>query len=397
MQEMFLESLKMFCIYFIELSALFILIDMAVGFINAKFSASLNKHLGQNKPSSYLKALALGALTPFCSCSTIPLFIALLRSKVSLGVSVAYLLISPLLNPIIITLFIISFGLSLSLYYSLFVSVAVLVLSYCVNKLDSSKWLKSEFVDSLTPQPTKFATSFSVAQPSSCCSQGLDSKTSKNSLCHSELLQESEESQSNVNQKIAFKMFRSAQHDNCQTKPMSNCHFRRSEESTIFHLAAQHDTIISQCCNNTKDDSTPPQNLKIQLKALLRSSLGNYKKILPYIIIGMGIGAFIHGFVPQGFLQESLLSYAPLAVIVAAFIAILLYVRVEAIIPIALGLMNAGVPLGVAMSFVIAGGGCSLPELILLKSIFKFRFLALFVLAVLGSAISFGLLLLFIA
>ena len=80
----------------------------------------------------------------------------------------------------------------------------------------------------------------------------------------------------------------------------------------------------------------------------------------------------------------------------AAFIGILLYVRVEVIIPIGVALLGVGINEGVIMSFLIAGAGCSLPELILLKSIFKLNFLALFVGLVLCIAIGFGMIIYFL-
>lgn len=92
----------------------------------------------------------------------------------------------------------------------------------------------------------------------------------------------------------------------------------------------------------------------------------------------MAIGAFIHDFIPQGSLESVLKEFGYFGVVIAAFVALLLYIRVEAIIPIGLGLINAGVPLGVIMSLLIAGGGCSLPELILLKYLYIAPFIALY-------------------
>lgn len=142
------------------------------------------------------------------------------------------------------------------------------------------------------------------------------------------------------------------------------------------------------CCakNPTKESET---KLNV-FKKYWNQSFADYKKILPYLVIGMAIGAFIHDFIPQGSLESVLKEFGYFGVVIAAFVALLLYIRVETIIPIGLGLINAGVPLGVIMSLLIAGGGCSLPELILLKSIFTLRLLLLFMAMVLGIAIRFG-------
>ena len=104
----------------------------------------------------------------------------------------------------------------------------------------------------------------------------------------------------------------------------------------------------------------------------------------------MGIGACIHGFVPQEFIQNHLSNFGFFGVVFAAFIGVLLYIRVEAIIPIGLALLGVGVHEGIIFSFLIAGAGCSLPELILLQSIFTMRFLAIFVSLILFIAIGFG-------
>ncbi|ENY9550967.1 permease, partial [Campylobacter coli] len=85
-----------------------------------------------------------------------------------------------------------------------------------------------------------------------------------------------------------------------------------------------------------------------------------------------------------------------LSIILAAFFGVLLYLRAETIIPIGLILLQMGISQGVIMSFLIAGAGCSLPELVLLKQMFKMKFLLLFIAIILSIAISFGMLINFI-
>lgn len=112
--------------------------------------------------------------------------------------------------------------------------------------------------------------------------------------------------------------------------------------------------------------------------------------MLPYIALGMGIGALLHGVVPRDyFLLFG--DMGMLGVVLAAVLGVGLYVRAEMVIPLGLVLIEQQVPLGVVMSFLIAGAGCSLPELILLRSMFQWRMLGLFVLMVLGVAVGFGL------
>lgn len=178
-----------------------------------------------------------------------------------------------------------------------------------------------------------------------------------------------------------------------------NEHFRAKKPINFTSFSTSVLQKSSSCCDTQMDKNmsccTKSKN-KDSIKNLFFQSLKDYKKLVPYIAIGMGIGAFIHGFVPQDFLQNYLGGFGILNVIFAAFIGILLYVRVEAIIPIGVALLGVGINEGVIMSFLIAGAGCSLPELILLKSIFKLNFLALFVGLVLCIAIGFGMIIYFL-
>ncbi len=72
--QSFLNTFKEFLYLFTELSVLFIAISFLVSIINQKYEGIFKKQLAGDKISSYFKAIFLGALTPFCSCSTIPLF-----------------------------------------------------------------------------------------------------------------------------------------------------------------------------------------------------------------------------------------------------------------------------------------------------------------------------------
>lgn len=312
MEVKLLESLKLFCIYFIELSLLFIFISAIVSFINHKYKHAFEKHLSKNSYSSYLKVIILGSLTPFCSCSTIPLFRAFLNANVAFGVCIAYLFTSPLINPIIITMLLVSFGWQITLMYIAFLFVVIFIISILIQRLNTQKFLKED---------SKNSTNFSIKNTSATSSFSITKP-----------------------QKINF--------------------------------------TLNSCCSNA-----PKQ---ITFKEILMQSFKDYKKLIPYIAIGMGIGAFIHGFVPQDLLQDFLEGFGMFSIIFAAFIGILLYIRVEAIIPIGLALLEVGINKGVIFSFLIAGAGCSLPELILLKGIFKTNFLALFVGLILLIAICFG-------
>ncbi|WP_349717395.1 organoarsenical efflux permease ArsP [Campylobacter jejuni] len=309
--QSFLNTFKEFLYLFTELSVLFIAISFLVSIINQKYEGIFKKQLAGDKISSYFKAIFLGALTPFCSCSTIPLLRAFLEAKVKLSVALAYLFTSPLINPIIFSMLFITFGLKLSLTYVVFLVFLIFIVSFVFSKFKEESFLKH------IPKNTK----------------------------------------SNI--------FTQTNHN------PSNFIFKQKS-----------------CCANTQDK---PKNITINYKELFKESLKNYKKLLPYIVVAVFIGAFIHGFIPQEILQKYLNGNEILSIVLAAFLGIFLYLRVETIIPIGLALLQMGISQGVIMSFLIAGAGCSLPELILLKQMFKIKFLFLFVMIILGVAISFGI------
>ncbi|EAH4677962.1 organoarsenical efflux permease ArsP [Campylobacter jejuni] len=307
---MHLNTFKEFLYLFTELSVLFIAISFLVSIINQKYEGIFKKQLAGDKISSYFKAIFLGALTPFCSCSTIPLLRAFLEAKVKLSVALAYLFTSPLINPIIFSMLFITFGLKLSLTYVVFLVFLIFIVSFVFSKFKEESFLKH------IPKNTK---------------SNIFTQTTHNP---------------------------------------SNFIFKQKS-----------------CCANTQDK---PKNITINYKELFKESLKNYKKLLPYIVVAVFIGAFIHGFIPQEILQKYLNGNEILSIVLAAFLGIFLYLRVETIIPIGLALLQMGISQGVIMSFLIAGAGCSLPELILLKQMFKMKFLFLFVMIILGVAISFG-------
>ncbi|WP_257404255.1 permease [Campylobacter lari] len=317
--------LKDFLILFIEISVLFILVSMLIAYLNERYAKFFNEHLKKDSFTSYIKAILLGCLTPFCSCSSIPLLNAFLKAKVPLGVCIAYLITSPLINPIIVVMFVVSFGLKISLFYVEFLFCVILFLAFCVSKINTQRFFNEDFLKNELEQKL-------------CCSNNT--------------------SQSSYRKKPSF-VFN-----------------KNSKTSKILNFK-----------NKAKES---------KIKILFSQSFKEYKKILPYIVIGMAIGAVIHGAFPQDFFQNYMKDYGVLGVFIAAFIGVLLYMNCTAMIPVALALTTSGIPLGIMMSFLIAGAGCSLPELILLKRIFKTSFLILFAGMIVAIAISFGLLIFFI-
>ncbi|WP_299546674.1 permease [uncultured Helicobacter sp.] len=300
-----LTTAWIFSLYFIELSLLFLTISCCVALLQQRFQTLLQKTL-KNNIFGYIKAILLGALTPFCSCSTIPLFYGLLQAKIPLSIACAYLLTSPLLNPVLLVMIVFTFGGKLASVYALFIILFVFFVALNLTKIPTHLLLKDNAI--FSPKPTPL------------------------------LLQ----------------------------KP-------QMQKPLIFVQKPK----------------------KISIKKAFNEALFQYKKVFVYLVVGMLIGAVLKGFAPQDSLYF-IAEFKSTGIILAALLGIFLYVRVEAIIPIGVALLDVGVPLEIVMSFLIAGGGCSLPELILLKSKMRFLFLVIFVGIVLSSAIIFGYFTLFL-
>ena len=117
-QNALIDSLRFFGIVFSELVVLFVLISMLVSWLQFKIPKAKVKALLSGK-SGYMLAAGLGAITPFCSCSTLPMMVGLLRANAAFGPVMTFLFTSPLLNPYLIAMLWVIFGLKLLLIYSI--------------------------------------------------------------------------------------------------------------------------------------------------------------------------------------------------------------------------------------------------------------------------------------
>src|SRR5699024_3148781 len=130
MMDTFLNFLQTFFMLFLELTVFFIFIRFLLCWLQQKVIEDRIKRSldGPYKWSGYLYGTGLGALTPFCSCSTIPILAGLLSSKAPFGPSMSFLIASPLLNPVIVILLWTLLGWKLTLYYVVIVGIfAVLI------------------------------------------------------------------------------------------------------------------------------------------------------------------------------------------------------------------------------------------------------------------------------
>jgi len=144
-QAMVMDTLGMFGFLAAELTVLFLLISYAVGVLQEYIPpAKIQSILSGKNGKGYIVAGLLGAITPFCSCSTIPFLKGLLRAKAGFGTMMVFLFASPLLNPIIIGLFAVTFGIKVTVFYFAIAMGVSVIAGYTLEKLGFEKYVKAE-------------------------------------------------------------------------------------------------------------------------------------------------------------------------------------------------------------------------------------------------------------
>ncbi|QDE32725.1 permease [Shewanella polaris] len=143
--NMLQETLNMFVFLTLELTTLFLLISYLVGVLQMYIPPErIQSILSDKHGKGYIIAGFLGAITPFCSCSTIPFLKGLLRAKAGFGTMMVFLFASPLLNPIIIGLFAVTFGISVTVFYFVLAMGVSIIAGYSLEKLGFEKYIKPE-------------------------------------------------------------------------------------------------------------------------------------------------------------------------------------------------------------------------------------------------------------
>lgn len=321
---MFQETLEMFIFLGVELTVLFLLISFLVGVIQAWIPPEkIQSILSSKGGRGYVSAAALGSITPFCSCSTIPMLAGLLKARAGFGPTVTFLFTSPLLNPIIIGLFLVTFGWQVTVTYASIALLVAVSAGYFLEKFGFSKYIRQEVL--------------SGENKGSC-------NTSKGTSCSETAI---------------------------QTK--SSCCPDSNEEVEI-------------CCDGT----VVARDSRFDWAKIWQETWKQFVSVLPYLLIGVAIGAFTHGFIPADMIAEYAGADNPLAVPIAAVIGIPLYIRAAAVIPLSGALIAKGMALGSVMALIIGSAGASLTEVILLRSLFKTPMIVAFLMIVLGMAISAG-------
>lgn len=127
------------------------------------------------------------------------------------------------------------------------------------------------------------------------------------------------------------------------------------------------------------DIESPNLTKKDRIVFAKEQMLTTLKKVILYILIGVGIGAVIHNWIPEEWIATALGSNNPLGVIIATLIGVPMYADIFGTIPIAEALLSKGAQLGVILSFMMAVTTLSLPSIIMLRKAIKPKLLALFI------------------
>ena len=144
-----------------------------------------------------------------------------------------------------------------------------------------------------------------------------------------------------------------------------------------MHLENQVEEFI----RNAKQIDVPQEELTVKdrLKYSAEQVVGTFKKVFPYILIGVGVGAFIHNWIPQDLIVRFLGNGNPFGVILATIAGVPMYADIFGCIPIAEALLAKGAKLGVVLSFMMGVTTLSLPSMIMLKKAIKPKLLGVFI------------------
>lgn len=324
------DALGMFVFLAVELSVLFIGISLLVGVLQRHVPPSkVQALLSSNGSRGYFLAASLGAITPFCSCSTIPMLKGLIRARAGFGPMMVFLFASPLLNPIIVALLVATFGLTLTAIYVFAALVVSVGAGWLLHTLGFERYVRR-----------------TAAQESRECSSSASPCGAAPAV------------------------------SSCATSKTASCGVDGKTVSTS-----------SECCDSQLAITVKKRE---KYSGLWREAWSDFADVLPYLLIGIAIGSVIYGFMPTGLLEQYAGPDNPFAIPVAAVIGVPLYIRAEAVIPVAAALMAKGVGSGTVLALIIGSAGASLTELILLRSLFTLKLLAAFVTVIFAMAMIAG-------
>jgi len=280
------DALNFFFYDTIKILILLFLITFLMGIVNAYFPVNRVRNFLSRKKMygfEYLIASTFGAITPFCSCSSVPLFIGFVKGGIPLGVTFAFLITSPLVNEVAVAIFLGAFGLKNTVIYVSSGIFLGMVSGFILSKFKLEAYL-SEWVQEIWKKSEKEQLVFSV------------------------------------------------------------------EKLTLVQ----------------------------RIPTILTESIGIVKGVILYIIVGIAIGASMHGFIPEGFFEKFIGKNTWYAVPLAVLLGVPMYANAAGIIPIIQVFVSKGIPLGTSLAFMMAVVGLSIPEATLLKKVMSMKLILIF-------------------
>lgn len=290
--------------FFIEdttkIYALLLVMIYCIALVRASLSIEKIRYVlaGKNRAGGYFLGATFGAITPFCSCSSIPVFLGFTSAGIPIGITMAFLFTSPLINEIAVLLLFSLLGWKFTLIYIAIGMTIGMVGGFILDLLHAEKMLKP----------------------------------------------------------FAAKAYQSS------TTPIDNV------TSPQLTLRERHNFAVSE------------------LKDI-------FSRVWLWVIIGVGLGAGLHGFMPDNWFQHYLGDGQWWSVPVAVLVGIPLYSNATGVIPVMESLLNKGLPIGTTLAFCMSTVAASFPEFVMLKQVMSWRLLALIFFILLFSFTSAGWLL----
>ncbi|HSH84987.1 MAG TPA: permease, partial [Guyparkeria sp.] len=174
----------------------------------------------------------------------------------------------------------------------------------------------------------------------------------------------------------------------CDSNPAtSSCETSSCGSAPVQSSCDVAGAMSAQCGGNIAAEST---SRKGRYSGLWQEAWSDFLEVLPYLLIGIAIGSLIYGYMPTGLLEQYAGPDNPFAIPIAAVIGVPLYIRAEAVIPLAAALMAKGIGAGTVLALIVGSAGASLTELILLRSLFTLKLLAAFVTVIFAMAMIAG-------
>ena len=262
-------------------------ISIVMGIVNAYFPIErLRNYLSSHRlyGFQYLLASIFGAITPFCSCSSIPLFIGFVKGGIPLGVTFAFLITSPLVNEVAVAMFLGTFGWQVTAIYVACGIVMGMVGGFVLGKLKLERYLSPWILQ------------------------------------------------------------------------MQQMQMQADEAFEAEHIPFMK-----------------------RLPAITKDALGIVRGVILYVLLGIAIGAAIHGYVPEDFFADFMQKAGLLGVPASVLIAVPMYANAAGIVPVVEVFVAKGIPLGTALAFMMSVVGLSLPEATMLKKVMTWRLIGIFI------------------